>query len=690
MYNSVAELRIMRRTFFLLLLCMFTFVMEVNADGIKWALYDTPATYEFHDGLAMYRENDLYGFCNTTGGIEIPARYKDAESFCFGSAVVKTETGFGIINRNGNYLLPPIYKEITRYDFYPAGCYQVKNADGEESVFYNNRLVIPFCKELGSVPFANFPFVEADGYVNIKTGDKFKNVVDYGDFFDAYDDGLGEHRYYDKSGSPLDAENLKYSHYGLYAYKADTGYWGFKNKNGNVVVEPTFYTIFPNVWYKDRMIVCSGNGDKLISGDGKILTTIETSFFNQFSNGYILVSSLESNGLIDLNGNKILEGVKELIPIVSDWFRYKKNNQPFVMNVKTGKEYPGSYSSLSDDMLRIKKVNGGTYYINALTGNVIDNGYEDGYDYSENVAVVEKNGTKMVIDKSGKVFLQGKDGLNITGIRFSEGVIDCYLMTDSRITSGYIYNPVQPSNYSYNQKATDKILKAWSKEGHDLLDKGNYTQAKELFYRVMMNDPTDSYAINNYGVCLDRMGNKEEALETFQMAYDLDRTNTTAKENIKILQEYFASQCEQAQVQTEERNNTFWNALASFGNLIGQMTGVFSNNNTQQMFADDVMSESNYGVGSSNSASYYKTQYSNWERRAEQNYNSITNLGMRAKNKQGDRSGSAMESMSGGNYTLMKKAFRDAQREMRNIRSKAARNGVSIPHSKWETATISY
>ncbi|EKU90007.1 hypothetical protein HMPREF9447_02842 [Bacteroides oleiciplenus YIT 12058] len=49
-----------------------------------------------------------------------------------------------------------------------------------------------------------------------------------------------------------------------------------------------------------------------------------------------------------------------------------------------------------------------------------------------------------------------------------------------------------------------------------------------------------------------------------------------------------------------------------------------------------------------------------------------------------------MQGMNSGNYVQMKKSFRDAQRQMRNIRNNAQRHGVTITQSKWETATIAY
>lgn len=84
----------------------------------------------------------------------------------------------------------------------------------------------------------------------------------------------------------------------------------------------------------------------------------------------------------------------------------------------------------------------------------------------------------------------------------------------------------------------------------------------------------------------------------------------------------------------------------------------------------------------------YQSQYQRWENLAERHYNSITNTGLRSTTNSGEHNGKA-GSMSASNYTQQKKAFRQAQREMARIRTKAAKEGVNIPQSKWKTATIS-
>lgn len=86
----------------------------------------------------------------------------------------------------------------------------------------------------------------------------------------------------------------------------------------------------------------------------------------------------------------------------------------------------------------------------------------------------------------------------------------------------------------------------------------------------------------------------------------------------------------------------------------------------------------------------YLSIYQQWEQRAQANYNSLTNLGYQMRNNNGQQSGGTGRSMSNSNYTRMKKALREAQNEMRNIRVKAARAGITIAQSRWETATVNY
>lgn len=97
-------------------------------------------------------------------------------------------------------------------------------------------------------------------------------------------------------------------------------------------------------------------------------------------------------------------------------------------------------------------------------------------------------------------------------------------------------------------------------------------------------------------------------------------------------------------------------------------------------------SSSNVGGGN------YAAMYANWERRAKQNYESLTTTGFRVVDDKTKKNvgGSTSQGMSGGNYTLQKKSLREAQREMKRIRTKAEKAGIKIPKSEYEDVVVVY
>lgn len=123
--------------------------------------------------------------------------------------------------------------------------------------------------------------------------------------------------------------------------------------------------------------------------------------------------------------------------------------------------------------------------------------------------------------------------------------------------------------------------------------------------------------------------------------------------------------------------------IANVGtSIIGTITTALSNLENESG-SDSGLSNESSGNGN------YQEMYDKWARRAEKHYNSITKLGS-SKESKSEASGSSGGKMSGGNFVAQKKSFREAQKEMKQIREKARRAGVIIKQSKWETATIDY
>ena len=128
--------------------------------------------------------------------------------------------------------------------------------------------------------------------------------------------------------------------------------------------------------------------------------------------------------------------------------------------------------------------------------------------------------------------------------------------------------------------------------------------------------------------------------------------------------------------------------LDALGNALQQTAQAFGEGNPQGTI--DMSNPYSASSSSSGSGFDYVAQYQNWERRAEANYNSLVNLGYSVKDKNGNRSGGTGQKVSPSKYTQMKNTLREAQNEMRKIRIKASKNGITIQPSKWETATVNY
>lgn len=95
---------------------------------------------------------------------------------------------------------------------------------------------------------------------------------------------------------------------------------------------------------------------------------------------------------------------------------------------------------------------------------------------------------------------------------------------------------------------------------------------------------------------------------------------------------------------------------------------------------------------SDNSSSEAKLldQYHRWERSAQGTYNALTNTGYKVKKEGKVVSGSTAQSWGISTYSEMKRLLREAQKEMKKIRIKAAKKGIDIPKSEYEDVQVKW
>ncbi|TAH41124.1 MAG: hypothetical protein EYC69_09115 [Bacteroidetes bacterium] len=67
-----------------------------------------------NEGLIPVQKNKKWGYVDYSGRLRISCTFKDANPFQGGTAIVKSENGYGIINTEGAWLLAPAFDDISR------------------------------------------------------------------------------------------------------------------------------------------------------------------------------------------------------------------------------------------------------------------------------------------------------------------------------------------------------------------------------------------------------------------------------------------------------------------------------------------------------------------------------------------------------------------------------------------------
>ena len=683
--------------------------VSINAQKVSYALRDVASDGSFHDGVAVFRSNGVYGAINTNGKVVIKPQFKRLSDFANGTAIASTETGQGIINRNGDFILEPKY-EIINYDFEHPDVYIISKTgdDSKKGLFYNGRYILPIeCSDISTslFPFVTYTIGGVKKSINTLTGEKFDECFLVGGIICCQNDEsyypFHSKYYFTTKGEPIDKKKHSVSSKGIVPFKdQESNMYGFKNTStGQIIIKPQYLLFLNDIWVNDFIMApkTKGNGYDLISSEGKvILSGADTYILNEkYIEGIDYTNGMWH--LYDRNGNELTK-LKSGMVVVNmgheNWFRLETDGKEHIYDAGHNKSYFVKNANYRDGVIEYE-IDEGVFCINAETGKQIAGPLKFCWGFHEGLAVVQRKDAnyREVIDRNGKIVLKESENFEFQETHFSEGV----LSVEENDTYSYIYNPLGHNGYDYNQTSySDRTIAQWNRLGHEAFEKKQYATAKDYYYRVMMNDPTDVGAVINYGAALGNLGYYDEAIESCRIALDIDPDNQLAKDNLRINLEN--KQIEEERLQAEEeakeerraartrKSSTFWDALGNFANILSSVAGGVSAYQPYSSFSMDM----DYSSSSSMNSHDYQSEYNRWARLAERHYNSLTNLGYRAKHKDGSRSGGTLSSMSGGNYVQMKKSLRDAQHEMQRIRRKAAQNGVTITPSTWETATVGY
>lgn len=572
----------------------------------SWALNGVPTlksvskAYEpfggFHDGVAVVQNSTdrtsnppLYGVINSSGELIVPYKYKKISDFHNGTAIVTTtDSKMGTINTAGRIILPAEYSEITRSEDAPE-VYILKK-DGLSGVYYNGAIAVPVSQI--SVDVKNFPFIKADKTYNLLTGDEFETGgYQLNNYYYFSQDLI-----FDLDGEPIDVNAKRISKHGIAPFKDKTsGRYGFKNMGtGEIVVAPIYSNIGTEIWVDDLMSAQRADTRSyvIVTSDGQekqLDSTKNIDFLNLPGNGY-LYASTEVNGeslfaLFNTKLEKILDFKYVFInPIrwIEDaaWFSIYDGDKSGSYNADLRRFFPGyiDRENVSEGIACLYDSNRpdkSHYYLDIATLKQIGDYYSDAQPFNEGLARVNN---KQFIDRTGRVVLDCRN-FDEVGNMVSEGVIPVKHVRENPfvITYGYIYSPVSGNEFAYNQKvASGATIHNWLSEADGYKDRKQYGKAKELYYRVMVNAPSNIYAVACYGYCLYYLGHKDEALKAYALALDIQPDNEEIKRNYNIIRNDIENSNQRqiaSQQEANRSNGTIWQALGNFTNLFAQALG---------------------------------------------------------------------------------------------------------------------
>lgn len=317
-----------------------------DTNGVVQIPFQFEEAEYFTENFAVVRKNGAYGFINKSGFIVIPCIYTDAESFDKGLAIVETDSGVGLINTKGNWIIPPIYYSINKN---ACGLYRVEKQELYGLMDNEGKIIQEIqYEDIGDCTEKRIGFVQ-----NGQAG-----------FMDETGRVIIEPQFEEATGFQSDIARVKMDEK-MAAIKSD----------GTILLPPKFSKITPA---SDGLIlaeegkkcfVYNTSGKKIISLDDRCASPVNG--IDGFNKGLARIERKGKYGFIDRKG-------KTVIPVIYD---------------QTG--------VFSEDFCPVK-IKGKWGYINKLGKLVIEPQFEMAYPFNNQFAKVRKNGKIGIINTDGK------------------------------------------------------------------------------------------------------------------------------------------------------------------------------------------------------------------------------------------------------------------------------------------------
>lgn len=216
----------------------------ISPEGLSLSSDEWAAADDFSEGKARVRIGNTYGYIDTSGKVVIQPVYTRGWNYSKGTAVVEYQDHLGVIDHEGNYLLPPEFKKLKKV----ANNSIIIGQKNDSSFVYdlNGKLLDESTAVITdsdgdyiSIRDGNTMYLKKIGETETSTG--YSNLFYLNDYVWAGKDGQG-YALLNQNGNPkTDARYSQLNKFseGIAAYnKGD--YWGYLDTAGVELTGPVF------------------------------------------------------------------------------------------------------------------------------------------------------------------------------------------------------------------------------------------------------------------------------------------------------------------------------------------------------------------------------------------------------------------------------------------------------------------
>ena len=435
-------------------------IMDFDGNEITSNIYNSITNIDYKEGNLRVEQNGSYGVINIKGttvlkpeydAIMADGYYEEGTKYDNAGFVLRivTDDGyrFGYADRTGKIILDTLYNEITRLnDIEGKEAYLVTSLNGRYGVYKNNEEIL--ANEYTDISFDsnnNLLIVEKDqaqGVVDLQGNNivpiDYDSIIIGGKYIDAQ---KGEETVvFDAEGNNLDTDIISYNQVSDLAIVID------KNNNYNIVDSSGNKKLRDNYTYieyfnNNYFIVTKDSKTGVIDGNGNVLINLEYDAIQEIDDTNALQAiKIDDNrtDIIDSNMN-IHEGIANANVL-------KKDNYIKVFSETEMKYYDFSgneitYKSLfPNNSLYASQSDGKWGLVNNNGTVVVPYEYDMVTEQNGNVAGVKKDGVWQVVDANGQIVSDGQFNLSWLDVTFLGGYYKVNNSTNGTVYSGTVQN----------------------------------------------------------------------------------------------------------------------------------------------------------------------------------------------------------------------------------------------------------